>query len=262
MTVMAQYTVRQLADLSGVSVRTLHHYDDVGLLRPERVGDNGYRYYGRDELLRLQQILIHRELGFPLQEIGKLLDRPGFDRIATLLEHRRQLELQARRYDELVATIDNTIAELKGKALMQHADLYKGLSPEKQTEYERWLIDNYGEDMRSHIATSQAAMAATPATELARRTEELAEIEAALAACCRRDVPSDAAEVQPLLARHRAWVAMMWNRPCPAAAYAGLADLYLAHPDFRARYETLQPGFAQYLAAAMRAHSAQQSPGK
>jgi len=261
-TVMAQYTVRQLAGLSGVSVRTLHHYDDIGLLRPERVGDNGYRYYGRDELLRLQQILFHRELKVPLQAIGALLDRPGFDRIAALLEHRRQLELQARRYDELVATIDNTIAELKGKELMQHADLYKGFSPEKQAEYERWLIDSYGEDMRSHLATSQAAMAATPAAELTRRTEELAEIEATLAACCRREVPADAAELQPLLARHRDWVAMMWNCPCPAAAYAGLADLYLAHPDFRARYETLQPGFAQYLADAMRAYVAQRSPNK
>ncbi len=241
-------------------MRTLHHYDDIGLLRPQRVGSNGYRYYGRDELLRLQQILLHRELGIPLQAIGALLDRPDFDRVETLVEHRRQLELQARRYDELVATIDRTIAELKGKTVMQHADLYKGFSPEKQADYERWLVDKYGDDMQSHIATSKVGMSAASAIELERRMQEAEDIGAALADCCRRGVPVDDAELQPLLARHRAWVATMWNRPCPPEAFAGLAELYLSHPDFRARYESLQPGFAQYLADAMRAYAARVAP--
>lgn len=79
---MSGYTVKQVAKLSGVSVRTLHHYDEIGLLKPESVGANGYRYYGQDELLRLQQILFHRELGFPLAEIARVLDAPDFDRVA------------------------------------------------------------------------------------------------------------------------------------------------------------------------------------
>ena len=85
---MSGYTVKQVAKLSGVSVRTLHHYDEIGLLEPAAVGGNGYRYYGREELLRLQQILFHRELGIPLDQIGRLLDAPGFDRIAASVRPR------------------------------------------------------------------------------------------------------------------------------------------------------------------------------
>ena len=88
---MGTYTVKQLARLSGVSVRTLHHYDEIGLLRPALIGENRYRYYGREELLRLQDILFHRELGVPLQEIGKLLALQRSDRVAILREHRERL---------------------------------------------------------------------------------------------------------------------------------------------------------------------------
>src|SRR5438105_14624569 len=95
-------TVSEVAKLSGVSVRTLHHYDEIGLLKPDSVGANGYRYYGRDELLRLQQILFHRELGFPLEEIAKVLDAPGFDRAAALRAHRDKLQAERRRYGQLV----------------------------------------------------------------------------------------------------------------------------------------------------------------
>ena len=85
---MATYTVKQLARLSGVSIRTLHHYDAIGLLKPASTGENRYRYYGREELLRLQDILFHRELGVPLREIGRLLDLQGRDRAAVLAGHR------------------------------------------------------------------------------------------------------------------------------------------------------------------------------
>lgn len=175
---MKRYTVKQLAELSGVSVRTLHHYDAIGLLTPAYVGDNGYRYYGENELLRLQQILLHRELGFPLKEIAAILDEPGFDRLAALETHKTRLEAEAERYRRLVRTIDRTIAEIKGRRAqedwkMKHADLYSGFAPEKQEEYEHWL-----------------------------------------------------------------------------------ADLYMSHPDFRARYETLAAGFCDYLAQAMQAHAA------
>ena len=78
--IVSGHTVKQVARLSGVSVRTLHHYDEIGLLKPACVGANGYRYYGREELLRLQQILFHRELGFSLEEIGRTLDAKGFDK--------------------------------------------------------------------------------------------------------------------------------------------------------------------------------------
>ena len=95
---MSDYTVKHVAKLPGVSVRTLHHYDGIGLLKPGTVGANGYRYYGRDELLRLQQILFHRELGFPLAEIARVLDAPDLDRAAALRRHRERLESETTKW--------------------------------------------------------------------------------------------------------------------------------------------------------------------
>jgi DNA-binding transcriptional MerR regulator len=253
---MQRYTVKQLAKLSGVSIRTLHYYDEMGLLKPARVGNNRYRYYEDPEVLRLQQILFHRELGFSLQEIAELLDRPDFDRLATLRSHRARLEREAQRYADLVRTIDRTIADINGKRTMQHTELFKGFSPEKQTAYEQWLIERYGNDMRERIDVSRRKLDSLTDAEKARLLEELAQIEHDLAEACRRQLPSGSAALDGALTRHRDWVGVMWNRACPPDAYAGLADLYLSHADFRARYEALAPGFTEYLAAAMKAHAA------
>jgi len=258
---MQRYTVKQLAKLSGVSVRTLHHYDEIGLLKPARLGGNRYRYYEAPEVLRLQQILFHRELGFSLQEIAALLDRPGFDRLEALRSHRARLQREAQRYAELVMTIDRTIADLNGKRTMQHTELFKGFSPEKQAGYEQWLIERYGGDMRERIDVSKGQLASLTDAEKARLLEELAQLESDLAEACRRQLPCDSTALDGALTRHRDWVGTMWNRPCPPDEYAGLADLYLSHPDFRARYEALAPGFTEYLAGAMKAHAARASAG-
>src|SRR3954468_14908321 len=99
---MGTYSVKQLAGLSGVSVRALHHYDEIGLLRPAFIGENRYRYYGREELLRLQDILFHRELGVRLQEIARLLASEGRDRVAILTEHRATLAERVERSRQLL----------------------------------------------------------------------------------------------------------------------------------------------------------------
>src|SRR6185295_18600380 len=101
---MKMLTVKQVAKISGVSVRALHHYDEIGLLKPARIGRNRYRYYGDDELLRLQQILLHRELDIPLERIREVLDDPKFDQRRALVEQRDKLARQARRYAQLVRT--------------------------------------------------------------------------------------------------------------------------------------------------------------
>lgn len=263
---MRHFTVKQLAELSGVSVRTLHHYDEIGLLAPAFVGDNGYRYYGEEELLRLQQILLHRELGFSLREIAALLADPNFNRIAALEAHRVRVEAEAERYRRLVRTIDRTIARLKdshpGGVMMKHAELYEGFAPEKQEAYERWLVERYGDAMKPWIEKSRDKFTGLAEAEQKAVLEQLAAIEQDLAECCRRNVAIDSPALAPVLERHREWVSYMWDRPCPPDAYAGLADLYLSHPDFRARYEQLQTGFCDYLAAAMKSHAARLSlPG-
>lgn len=256
---MKELTVKQLAAISGVTVRTLHHYDEIGLLKPAAVGANGYRYYGRTELLRLQRILFHRELGVPLSEIAELLDLEGEDQIGVLRQHREKLAAEAERYRMLIETIDRTIAGLTGEKLMANADLYKGFSPEKQAGYEAWLIERYGEPMRVGIEHAKKSFAKlSPAEQkafLQAQGKELQEVEEALAGALRNGVDPSSVGVDLLITRHRAWVAAMWGRPCSVQSYSGLADLYLAHPDFVARYESIEKGFAEYLASAMKLHA-------
>jgi DNA-binding transcriptional MerR regulator len=256
---MKELTVKQLAAISGVTVRTLHHYDEVGLLKPASVGANGYRYYGHQELLRLQQILFHRELGVPLSEIAELLDLEPENQIGVLRQHREKLLSEAQRYRILIETIDRTIADLMGKRHIANADLYKGFSPEKQAGYEDWLVERYGQPMRASLERSRVALAKlSPAEQTAMMEtlgKELQDVEGALAAALRNGVDPASEGIDVLISRHRAWVAAMWGRPCPADGYAGLADLYLAHPDFVARYESIEEGFTEYLTSAMKLHA-------
>ncbi|HEY6458080.1 MAG TPA: TipAS antibiotic-recognition domain-containing protein [Steroidobacteraceae bacterium] len=210
----------------------------------------------------MQQILFQRELDVPLSEIAERLDLDGENQIGALQQHREKLEAEALRYRILIETIDCTIADLKGERFRANADLYKGFSPEKQAGYEAWLIERYGEPMRVGIKSAQAAQERlSPAGRkafLETQGKELHEIEAALAGALRNGVDPGSDGVDLLIARHRAWVSAMWGRPCSAERYSGLADLYLAHPDFVARYERIEIGFAEYLASAMRLHAASQ----
>lgn len=252
---MGGYTVKEVARLSGVSVRTLHHYDEIGLLKPAAVGANGYRYYGPEELLRLQQILFHRELGFPLAEIRDVLDAPGFDRIAALKAHRAKLAADARRARLLVRTIDETLAALEGATTMDDKDLYKGFAPEKQAEYEAWLVDRYGGDMAERIEQSKAAVKDWSKADFAAQLAKGEAIEAEFAKALTEGLPADSASVQMLTARWADWIGVAWSRKPTAAAFIGLGRLYQEHPDFRARFDGRAAGLTDYLAEAMRIYA-------
>jgi DNA-binding transcriptional MerR regulator len=250
---LSGYTVKQVAKLSGVSVRTLHHYDQIGLLKPDCVGANGYRYYGRDELLRLQQILFHRELGFPLEEIRQMVDAPDFDRTAALRAHRAKLEAETRRYRRLVRTIDETLAALQGAATMDDKAMYRGFDPKKQAEHEAWLADRYGDGIKDRIAAGKAKMAGWTQADYDAGLAEMAAIEAGLAKALADGLPAHSGAVGDLIRRHHAWVARAWPAPPTREAYIGLGSLYEEHPEFRARYEALGVGMIDYMRAAMKA---------
>lgn len=255
---MANYTVSEVATMAGVSVRTLHHYHEIGLLCPAYVGENNYRYYGREELLRLQQILIHRALGIPLAEIGAILDAPGFDRLTALKDQRERIAQEVARSAEMLRTIDRTIAELEGDRAMKDAELYSGIvDPRKQAEYEAWLEQKYGPEIGERIEAGRRKMESLSPTEREAMMAELKEIEQQLARAQRDGVPPEARSLDPLIERHRTWVASSWGRDCPPAAYAGLADTY-EHPDFKARYESIGTGFPEYLCTAMRSWTKRQ----
>src|SRR5688572_19969391 len=131
------FTVKQLSKMAGVTPRTLHHYDDIGLLKPSRVGDNGYRYYGQEALLRLQQILFYRELDMPLDDIRKIMGRRDFDVQKALESHKESLSKQIERLNRLLGTVDHTIDHLKGKRIMSDNKYFEGFSEEQQEKYAR-----------------------------------------------------------------------------------------------------------------------------
>lgn len=122
------YTVKQVAELSGVSVRTLHFYDAAGLLHPAHVGANGYRFYEEPQLLLLQQVLFYRELGFELKQIKTILGQADFEKIAALQSHRQELEKNVARTRRLIETIDKTIQHLQGTKPMTTREMFEGFS--------------------------------------------------------------------------------------------------------------------------------------
>src|SRR5579859_5875851 len=156
-------TVKRLSKLAGVSVRTLHFYDEIGLLRPGRVGANGYRYYGQPALLRLQQILFYKELGLSLEEIAEVLDQPEFDVATALEDHRRALEQRLGRLRRLIDTVDRTIAYLKGDTNMDNQELFAAFSDEQQAEYEKEAEARWGQGVRDSARKWKAYSAAQKA---------------------------------------------------------------------------------------------------
>jgi len=246
---MKAYTVRQLAGMAGVTVRTLHHYDAVGLLSPSTRTSAGYRLYREEDLLRLQQILFFRELDFPLEQIAAILDDPGFDRVRALESHRRLLSEQVGRLQRLLTTVDKTIARLtEGQMGLTDEELYEGFSKEQAERYRREARELYGEEVVE--ASEQRARQMTKA-EWNTVKDEGEAVTRGLAALADRD-PADP-EVQALIARHYAWVATFWTPN--AASYAGLGQLYTDNPEFRANYDKYRPGLADFMRAAMEVYS-------
>lgn len=126
------FTVNKLAKASGVSVRTLHYYDEIGLLKPAYYGDNQYRYYKEEQVLLLQQILFYRELGFPLSDIKEMLYRDDFDKIRTLESHKRKLQAELDWYAQLIKTIDTTLVHLCGDQEVELDTIFEGFSRNKK----------------------------------------------------------------------------------------------------------------------------------
>ena len=240
-----EYTVGELARAAGVTVRMLHHYDTLELLKPAFVTAKGYRIYRQPELLRLQEILFYRAADMSLHEIAELLDTGN--RVERLVSHREKVAKALSEQAAIIATLDRIIAKLNGDEPMTVEDLYKPFPKEKRADYEDWLVATYGQGMAADIARSREHLGADKGDRLNSQNEKLKGIEAELVAAYEAGGDPKMAD----LTAHQNWVAEMWGYPCTADAYAKLAELYLAHPDFIARYETLSEGFSQWLTEAM-----------
>jgi DNA-binding transcriptional MerR regulator len=250
------YLVKDVAELTGVSVRALHHYDEIGLLVPRARTDSGYRLYDDEELLRLQQILVGRELGLTLEEIRQSLDDPRFDRQAALREQRRALEARAGRTAAMIRAVDHALAALEaaeGDTTMNPKELFEGFDPARyEAEAEvRWGGTAPFEESR------RRTQAYTP-DDWKRYAAEQADIYADAVALLRAGRSPDAPEAMDVAERHRALIDR-WFYPCPPKMHVGLADLYEADARFAANIDKFGEGLTPFLAAAIRANAGRAS---
>jgi DNA-binding transcriptional MerR regulator len=246
----AYYSVKQVSELSGVSVRTLHLYDEMNLLKPGARTEARYRMYGEKELLRLQQILFYKELGFSLERIRALLDDPGFDLFSAMEEHREALLKRRDQIETLVTTIDKTILQLKKQEALKPQDLYEGLPREVGSSYRDQAMEKYGKE---EIERSEKHLLTMEKIGFERLKLEAKEISEKLFSLQGEDHTSD--RVQRQVARHYASIRQFWGTvglaDKQAEAYKGLGQLYVADERFTMHNGKAQPAFALFLSKAM-----------
>lgn len=243
------YTVKKISELSGVSIRTLHFYDEIGLLRPAYYGSNGYRYYEKEQLMRLQQILFFRELDFELGQIKKILGKGDFDQLVALTSHRKVLQRNLERTKKLIKTIDQTVDHLKGRTKMREKDLYAGFSKEKQEEYEKYLVERFGESAKKHITESRENMKNWTKADGERVKKEMDELCQNLVTLIEKGEKPSSLEAQDCVKRHLSWLKQFWTPN--KESYAGHAQL-IVDSELRKFYDAYHPDLATFLSEGIK----------
>ncbi|MEG0791950.1 MAG: MerR family transcriptional regulator [Gordonibacter sp.] len=250
------YTPHELAELSGCTVRTLHHYDELGLVRAER-GDNNYRRYGPAAVDRLQQVLLYREAEVPLADIKRLLDDPAFDAREALSGHLRDLRSRRERIDKLIASVESTLAGIEGGAPMSDTQKFeafkKDLIDQNEEKYGEEVRERWGEDAAD---ASNAKMAGMTEDQWGRTQELQRQISEELLAGMEAGDPAGE-HAQRAADLHRQWLCAFWkDGTYSKQAHAGLAEMYVADERFKAHYEAIAPGAAEFLRDAVKAYCA------
>lgn len=255
----ASYTVGSLAKLAGVTVRALHHYEDEGLLHPERTA-SGYRCYGAADVERLQQILLLRSCGLSLGDIRVALDNGDFDFHGVLVNHLATLRARQKELETLVGTVEKTIASLEGRCTMTDEERFEGMKARAIAENE----ERYGAEVRRRHGDAAMDAANERMTGMSQeewndaKALEAAILEQLTAAKATGDPTGEAA--RKLCAMHARWLQMHWGEGAYSpAAHAALAEGYVADPRFTAYYdEAAGEGATAFLRDALIAWCAEQ----
>lgn len=251
-----EYTVKTLADLSGVTPRTLRWYDETGLLKPLRVTPAGYRIYGPAQVDRLQQILFYRALGLGLEEIGRLLDDPAFDRRAALRGHLEQLTARRTQLDALILTVRNTLTAEEGGSFMSDKEKFECFKQEVIKENE----ETYGAEIRARygdalVDRANARIAGLSQEEYRAMTELEEEIRTRLERAVRAGADPSGMEGADLAGLHRLWLSYTWDRQTyTPQAHRGLARTYVEDERLKAYYDRAVTGCARFLCDAISCH--------
>ncbi len=236
------YTVKQLAELAGISVRTLHYYDEIALLTPSQVGANNYRYYDEAAVMRLQQILFYREIGLELLQIKDLLDSPNFDLVAALQSHRAALQEKSDRLQKLVKTVDQTIKHLMGEINMSKRQFFEAFNDETQKEYEREARLQYGPDQ---VNTSIKRWNSYTHAQREAISNEGNQVYSDLVDAIEAGKSPLDADVQTILQRWHKHIHYFYEPSLDILR--GLGELYVSSPDFRKNFDKIDLRLAEYM---------------
>jgi len=241
------YPVKQLAKIAGISVRTLHYYDQIGLLKPARSPKNRYRFYEEDDLLKLQQIMFFRELDMPLEEIRRIISSPLFDVSGALRDHRKLIRLKMKRLGKLLETIDRTIKKINKDKKMEDEELYGGFTKEE--------MERYSDEARQRWGHTEAYKQSAERVKkmgkvgLNKVLEESGKNTQAIAQAMGDGLSPKSEKVQRLIAKHYDGLHAFYE-PDPEM-YKGLANMYVEDERFRAFYEKIAPGLAEFMRKSM-----------
>ena len=246
-----EYSIQALSRLSGVTTRTLRWYDEIGLLKPVRVAESGYRYYGPQEVDRLRDILYFRALGVELARIRECLDDPSFNRLAALRGHLTALEARKAQLEQLIHSVRETIRCEERKEIMSDEQKFEALKQQILTRHEqvygKEAREKYGDDM---VGAAQSALRNLTVEQYREWTGLGQEIQARLEAAVRAGLSPESEAGQEVAALHRRWLTVTGN-PYDPAKHRGIAALYVQDPRFTAYYDKAVSGCARFLCEAV-----------
>lgn len=251
------FTVGEVARLAQVSIRTLHHFDAEGLLKPSLRSEAGYRLYSQTDLERLQQVLIYRAVGMPLGRIRSLLAQPTSDRQKALLEQRDVLHEEMRRIQALLKHLDQTLESIRGAPTMSSEALFSVFGEFNPETYAPEAQSRWGQTdawKHSHKRTQKYSKA-----DWERYKQEAEEATLAMARLLERGIPPDAPEALQAVEQNRLLIDR-WFYPCSREMHAHLGQLYVSDPRFEANYEKVRPGLARYFSEATAANAMHGEP--
>jgi len=245
--------IKEVADLAGISVRTLRYYDQIGLLKPDRVTESGYRIYSEENLETLQQILFFRELGFPLKKIKEIMQNPSFDRLEALELHRKYLLEKKRRIDQMLRTVDKTIKYMKGETTMTREEKFSGFVF-SENPYEKEARERWGD-----AAVDEANRRIGELNEEQKQVlqEEMGEIYRNLAAC--RHLPPDSEEAQEAIGKWYELLNRHFGNYSPEM-FKNLGQMYVEDSRFKKNIDRFGDGLAAFMRDAMAVFADRQNP--
>ena len=246
-----EYSIQELSRLSGVTTRTLRWYDQIGLLKPSRVAESGYRYYGGAEVDRLQDILYYRALGVELAQIKECLDDPSFDRLAALRTHLTALEAERERLEKLIRSVKDTIRAEERNEIMSDEQKFEAFKKQAVAHNE----ETYGAEIRAKYGDKEVDEANAAVMNLTQEqyrewTDLGRGIQERLEAAVQAGVSPEGEEGKKIAALHRRWLTITGNRYDPAR-HRGIAELYVMDERFAAYYDKHIPGCARFLRDAV-----------